>query len=436
MPLLRPSLANTTFAWLTGFILPFGWFCLLTGMFWTSDRTYYHKLYYLLVALPTFVALLCRPQSVLDLLRNPLVQCFLAFSAYMMLSLQWSDTDNSVAGIIKRPLYIFLLFSLCALLTQRSSDALTRSTQLAALASSLCALGSLLWFLHSNYNLLQQGIPEVRLAGYGALYNPLLTSHVYGFFTAWWLASWLSDQRRLPLIPITSVLILSMLILATGSRTPLVGLAVTLLWLTLLDVNRKSLLLLACVACASAAVFCIHPETLLQRGYSYRPQIWSEALRQFQESPWFGHGLEHPIRIKLEDIPDAFAEPHNIQLAVLICGGLAGWALWTLMYGVALAYCIRERQCARVRGVSALLVFGLTAGMTEGGSFISRPKEHWFLIWIPLAMLAGLWIARQSKAISGKTSGAAAPGSPSNSRPAEAASPAARAPVPCPGERT
>jgi len=24
--------------------------------------------------------------------------------------------------------------------------------------------------------------------------------------------------------------------------------------------------------------------------------------------------------------------------------------------------------------------------MTEGGSFMSRPKEHWFLIWIPIAI--------------------------------------------------
>jgi O-antigen ligase len=432
----RPSLANTTFSWLTGLILPFGWFCLLTGMFWISDRTYYHKLYYLLVALPTFVALLCRPQVLVDLLRNPLVQCFVLFSAYMLLSLLWSDTDNSASGIIKRPLYIFLLFSICALLAQRSLDHLARPTQLAALASSLCALGSLLWFLHDNYNLSLQGVAEVRLAGYGALYNPLLTSHVYGFFAAWWMACWLSDQRKLPFIPVTSILILSILILATGSRTPLVGLGVALLWLTLLNVNRKALLVLACVACAGAIVLYVHPEALLQRGYSYRPQIWGEAIRQFEESPWFGHGLEHPIRIKLEEIPYAFADPHNIQLAVLICGGLAGWALWILMYAVALGYCVRERHCAKVRAISALLVFGLTAGMTEGGSFISRPKEHWFLIWIPLAMLAGLWIARQGKAISVKTSDAAAPGSPSNSRPEQAVAPGVPAPVPCPGERT
>jgi hypothetical protein len=41
---------------------------------------------------------------------------------------------------------------------------------------------------------------------------------------------------------------------------------------------------------------------------------------------------------------------------------------------------------------SALLVFGFAAGLTEGGEFLTRPKEHWFLIWIPFALLSSTWI--------------------------------------------
>jgi len=37
---------------------------------------------------------------------------------------------------------------------------------------------------------------------------------------------------------------------------------------------------------------------------------------------------------------------------------------------------------------SAAVVSGLVAGLTEGISYLSRPKEHWFLIWIPLSFLA------------------------------------------------
>jgi tRNA A-37 threonylcarbamoyl transferase component Bud32 len=44
---------------------------------------------------------------------------------------------------------------------------------------------------------------------------------------------------------------------------------------------------------------------------------------------------------------------------------------------------------------STLLIFGIGAGLTEGGGIISRPKEHWFLLWIPLALIAGLSIAQR-----------------------------------------
>ncbi len=40
--------------------------------------------------------------------------------------------------------------------------------------------------------------------------------------------------------------------------------------------------------------------------------------------------------------------------------------------------------------------YGLVAGMTEGGSFLSRPNEHWFLIWIPLALVAAFTVRSES----------------------------------------
>lgn len=436
-----PSIMNTRFysvlkkssCWLETTLLPLGWFTLLTGMFWISDRSYYHKLYYLLLAAPAFAALLCRPRCLTDLLRNPLVLGFLAFSGYMLLSLLWSDTGNPLGGLIKRPLYIFLLFAACALMAQVSLDTLTKPLRLAALISNLAALASLLWFFGCNHEQLMHNGLVVRLTGYGALYNSLLTSHVYGFFAAWWLGRWFSEPRTFPVVPVASLALLAFLLLATGSRTPLVGLGVTLLWLTLITPSRKGAVVLACLATATLVVLYLYPEALTQRGFSYRPQIWAQALRQVEESPWFGHGMEHAIRIKLDAFPNAFADPHNIQLAILICGGLTGWGLWVAMYGVALAYCIRERHCPLVRCISATIVFGLTAGMTEGGAYLSRPKEHWFLGWIPLAVLAGLWVARRTKEISVRTENVSAPAVSLHSTLKAEVAPAAPAPAPCPG---
>jgi hypothetical protein len=58
------------------------------------------------------------------------------------------------------------------------------------------------------------------------------------------------------------------------------------------------------------------------------------------------------------------------------------------MYAYAAFYAWQNRKNPAVLIASTLVVFGFTAGLTEGSAFFSRPKEHWFLIWIPLALLA------------------------------------------------
>lgn len=44
----------------------------------------------------------------------------------------------------------------------------------------------------------------LRLTGYGALYNPLLSAHVYGAFTAFWLAYWMQSRPILAPLPLIS----------------------------------------------------------------------------------------------------------------------------------------------------------------------------------------------------------------------------------------
>ena len=57
---------------------------------------------------------------------------------------------------------------------------------------------------------------------------------------------------------------------------------------------------------------------------------------------------------------------------------------------------LENRKSPAVLLASTWLVFGLAAGLTEGNAFLPRPKEHWFLIWIPMALLYALWIQQGS----------------------------------------
>lgn len=364
---------------LTRHVLPLGLFALLTGMFWSGDRTLYNQLYYVLLALPAFILALLRPALLRELGSSPIVLPFLVFSAFTLVSISWSGTDDNLAPLLKRPLYITLLI-VAAIAVQEAQPQRVRQVFIASMATAVVAGGaSLIIFLQGD---------EPRLPGYGALFNPLLTSHVYGFFLAMAIAALLGAREGFTTALIVATLILAAVVIATGSRTPLIGMGATVLWLAAMAGGRRGWIALAIAAVAGLLVAALFPDLLASRGLSYRPEIWREAVHQIGERPLFGHGFDHPMEILVEGLDLAIRDPHNMILAVLYYEGATGLALWLWLYGSALATCWRERHDAAVLICSATLIYGLAASMTEGGAFLSRPREHWFLIWIPFALLA------------------------------------------------
>ncbi len=367
--------------WLILYWLPIGWLALLSGMFWVGDRASYHKLYYLTLAAPTLIALLLEPQLLKQLLSFPLIKLFLLFSAYILISVQWSGTEETSLTMSKRPLYILMLLFAAMLITLKSPGRLERMTRLAAIFAVVCAAASLIYFFYRE----EGG----RFSGYGALYNPLLSSHVFGFFCAYWLSCWYLGSKPTALLPLIAMAILWALLIFTGSRTPIMAMTGCLLWMAIAQWKHRLWLVIAvAIALVVASQSLLQSEDLMARGVSYRPAIWAEALRQIQASPWLGLGFTHPQVFWVEGLHYALADPHNIGLGVLFEGGVVGLTLWLMMYAYAMFYSWQRRGQPCVLIASTLVVYGFMAGLTEGSAFFSRPKEHWFLIWIPLALLA------------------------------------------------
>lgn len=373
---------------LSGKVLPVGLVCLLTGMIWAGERQVFHQLFYLLVALPSLLLSVVSPGLMQQLMRSPVFIAFACFATYFSISIAWTGSEDSVTSLLKRPVYVLLLFLGTLGVAFHHPKRLNQALKAAAILGALSAVILLTTYLYNG--------KAGRFAGYGALHNPLLTSHVFGFFIVLWIAYWI-DQRRL-FLPITwiAVAILGTMILATGSRTPLLALTTTVLWLGLLTGNRRGLIACGALILVGSALITIWPETVAQRGLSYRPQIWAETWRQAQEFPIFGHGYDHPLRIKLASVGYELWEAHNMTLSVLYQGGVVGLLLWAALYVVTLFQCWKQRANPLVFILSSTVVYGLAAGMTEGGSFLSRPKEHWFLIWIPITLTAAALLNARS----------------------------------------
>ncbi|MDX1357159.1 MAG: hypothetical protein R3226_17175, partial [Halomonas venusta] len=175
------SRTQRTYAFICNWLLPLGFVVLLVGLAALPERSLYHKMFYALIAAPTLLALALRPCSAQAFLRDPVIITFLMFSTWALISFSWSDTEQSFGTLFKRPLYILMLFAACALMALQTNARLAQSTLLAAVLMLPLTAYSLAMFITS-------GVPGERLIGYGALDNPLLSSHLFGFFCAFWLA--------------------------------------------------------------------------------------------------------------------------------------------------------------------------------------------------------------------------------------------------------
>ncbi|MHC8356137.1 O-antigen ligase family protein [Pseudomonas sp. LB3P81] len=383
------STSNRVFDFICLWMLPLGYLLLLCSLFFLPDRSLFHKLYYGLFSIPALIALCLRPRELKELLREPIFIAMLLFAGWALLSLCWGPGDAGFSGKFKPPLHTLMLFAGCYLLVRYRSDIVQPLLFSAAIVGLIASIYNLYMFAHIYE-------PGLRLVGGGAFDNPLLSSHLFGFFCAYWMSLSMTCKRPQILwlsIPATAVMFIA--VIATGSRTPLVALTLAALWLGFICWNRRSVVLLGIMLVGGASVVVLFSNMIFGRGDSYRFEIWQIVLQKIAEHPWIGHGYDATLSVD-SSVGFTLAEPHSFALGVLYYVGIFGFIPWLFFQAWGLLSSWRHRVQPLFIIASTWLVFGIGAGLTEGGGIISRPKEHWFLLWIPLALIAALSINQRA----------------------------------------
>ena len=373
-------------------LLPVGLLLLLSDLYFLPGRSLHHKLYYGLFSIPTLIAIILRPRELKEILRDPIVLGFMLFAAWAMASLMWTNGEEDFLGSLKPALHLLMLFWGCTLLTRYRSESL----QPVFFAAAIIALVATVYNL---YMFISHFAPQDRMVGAGAFDNPLLSSHAFGFFCIYWLTLGMTCKRpQILFIAIPAFTIMFAALLATGSRTPLVAVVMAMVWLSFICWNRRSLALMSMLIAGGVVVIALFSEMIMSRGSSFRFELWQLVLEQIKLMPWIGHGYESTLSLD----PGAgllLSEPHNFALGVLYYTGILGFTPWLFMQVWALYSSWRHRVQPLFILASAWLVYGIGAGLTEGGGILSRPKEHWYLLWIPLALIAALSINRRLKTL-------------------------------------
>lgn len=375
-------------------ILPLGFLLLLCALFFLPGRSQHHKLFYGLFSIPTLIALCLRPGTLKELVREPIFIALLIFAGWALISLSWTPEIESIGRPFKIALHTVLLFAGCYLLVRYRGDLLHPLLFCAATVALIASLYNLYMFARIYE-------PGMRLIGSGALDNPLLSSHLYGFFCVYWISlGMLWKNRHILWLALPAALVMLAAIIATGSRTPLVALAAAILWIGILCWNRRSIALFGLLIVGGAGMSVLLRETLFARADSYRLEIWQIVLQKIAQHPWIGHGYGADLAID-PGIGYTLSEPHNFALGVVYYLGIIGLLPWLFFQAWGLLSSWRYRVQPLLVVASTWLIYGMSAALTEGGGIMSRPKEHWFLLWIPLALIAALSINYRARRLLG-----------------------------------
>ena len=366
------------------YILPLGFFFFLSGILFLSSFSAYHTQIYIFLIVPTLLLLLIKPGDYTHLLSSPAFLILLVLLAYTGLSLFWNPPEVNDLKYLKQLLIILLFVISIITLAKDNSHKLILLLLLSAVIYSASAYYSIV----QDYVINQKPL-STRIIGQGNLSNPLLSSHIYGIFCTFVIAYFFSQARNLKkdlfLLFIFTGLILFTLL--TGSRTPLVGMTAVLIFMIWEHKNKWIIYLFLLFFVLFIIYLFFNYEALISRGFSYRPEIWSITLNYILAKPILGYGIGSNIDIYIQALNTHFNDTHNIHLGLTYKLGITGLLIWLgLLYFLIKIY-IRNKSSVLAQIGMALLIYGFFSGLTEGFSFLTRPKEVWFLTWLPIGLL-------------------------------------------------
>ena len=387
--------SNLVFELLVLWGLPIGLLLLMSSLFYVTNRSVVHWLYYIFFSVPTLLSLCLRTREIKELLRDPMVIAFVAFCAWELISVSCSPEHTLDSILVKVPLQMFILFASCGLMLHYRKELFRLILFIGAtivLVVCLCKLG---WLTRAFE-------PSMRMIGApSGLDNTILDSHVFGFSCVYWLYVCVTTKRLHVLwVSIPALLITSATVLATGYRTPLVALILAVLWMSFLIRNRRSVLMVTVLVLTVATILMFYPRLAAERRVSLDFEIYRASHPIIPDNPWARHIYDPAIFVQVDNYHhEDLRETHSLASGMIYYIWIIGFIPWIFMISWGLYKSLKERSQPLFILAASLLAYGIGAGLTEGRGILSPSKEHWLLLWIPMAIISGLSIAQRRHSI-------------------------------------
>jgi O-antigen ligase len=356
-----------------------GFLVLLCGAWVLPDNKLYHQMMIFLLWLPALLALFHRDFRLM--LKQPECVLFVFFVAWTLLVLM-VEGGNNILGKSKVTLYVALTLLGVLLAAQNRRWRLESMLLYASIMGGFFAAAS--WFYF--YEVSAQPFSG-RLIAIGLWDTAIMAAHAVGALLILGVFT-LQTKRFNPwLIVLVLIPALGYALFLGFSQTRGVWIGL-LACLFVMGVARPSrlgvgLIILVVLGLASVAVF--KPEILLQRGVSFRPELWNGGVQLMLDHWAMGLGF-HEYLIPVPEIGQAFKHPHNLFLDIGVRLGVPGLLLfgWLWLAAGWRGWISRAQPLGQV--LLALWVFSGASLMTDGIGLWLKPNADWLITWLPIAL--------------------------------------------------
>ncbi|HDZ57058.1 MAG TPA: O-antigen ligase domain-containing protein [Pseudomonas xinjiangensis] len=364
------------------------WFTL--GIAWSPSNKIYQQGLILLLWLPALLAVWPLRHRLVILWKH--AGCLLvtlgALLVWAAVSASWSESPEALREA-KRVGYV--VFFLCSLMFFCSQPPLrsVRWLQFSGFGLALAAVVAMV----IQYLVGQQPL-NMRAVVIGSLGHPIIGGYVVGLAMICWFC--LPPRSvKFKFIWVIGLIAMLLLIALTQSRGVWVALASTSVSLALLKGGRHTWIAVTILGLVSVVGSWLFLPYILERGSSYRPEIFMMSLEMISERPWLGLGLGSDYTVKADAIQLSFDHSHNLFTHTGIELGLVGLLLWVAVWTQSFIAAWRLRQSSLGVVLFGMLVFSSVALMFDGASLWGSPRPEWFLTWLPVGFALGLLV--QSK---------------------------------------
>jgi O-antigen ligase len=373
-----------------------GLLVLLCGAWVLPSNKLYHQMLIFLLWLPALLALFHRDFRIL--LKQPEPVLFALFVAWTLLVLVLEGGDNAV-GKSKVTLYVTMTLLGVLLAAQNRKWCLESMLLYASIAGGLFAAASWVYFYQFSAKPFY-----ARVIAVGLWDTAIMAAHAVGALAI--MGAFALQTRRFKpwvmMLLMIPALGYALFLGSNQTRGVWIGLLACLLIMGGARPSRLRGALIFLVILGAACIALFRPEVFLQRGVSFRPQLWHGGIQLMLEHWALGLGFQEYL-IAVPDVGRAYKHPHNLFLDIGVRLGVPGLLLFGWLWLVVgwRGWVSRAQPLGQV--LLALWIFSGTSLLTDGIGLWLKPNADWLITWFPIAL--SIVLAARTSAEAGRSTG-------------------------------